>query len=60
MIQIDRRKAAACANLKRARARWEQLRFRRPPRGTPEYKHYRKLRDTLGTERARREMEARQ
>jgi hypothetical protein len=46
-------KARVRESLAEARRRWEQMRFRRPPKGTPEYRHYCKVRDTLGTEKAR-------
>lgn len=35
---------------------WQETCFRRPPKGTPEEKLYRKLMESLGPERARQEM----
>lgn len=52
----EARRAAACANLVEGRRKWEATRFRRPPKGTPEYRLYVKIRDTLGWRKAREEL----
>jgi hypothetical protein len=49
----EEHKARVRENLAEARRKWEEMRFRRPPKGTPEYSLYRKIRDHLGTEKAR-------
>lgn len=49
----EEHKARVLENLAEARRKWEEMRFRRPPRGTPEGSLYRKLQAELGTEKAR-------
>jgi hypothetical protein len=49
----EEHKARCRENLAKARQRYAQVRFRRPPKRTPEYNLYQKLWRELGTEKAR-------
>lgn len=53
MMLTEEHKARLRENVAKARRKWEAMRFRRPPQGTPERNLYDKLRRELGVEKAR-------